>query len=284
MNGFINVIKPSGISSAKVVSAVKKRFHKPCGHMGTLDPMASGVLPVAIGKTCRLFDYLLDKKKTYVATFKFGVLTDTLDTTGTVTKTTGNIPSKEKILNKLDNFVGEIDQVPPKYSAKCVNGTKGYNLARHGVDFSLAPKKVTVISFKMAEQVSDTEYKFIVECKGGTYIRSLARDLGYATDSLAVMSALERTEAVVFNYENAVSLDDVEKCEDLSDKIIPSDIVISFDKLVLNDYQTKRLINGIKEDMGFSDGFYRVYGGSEFIGVGEVKDKILKIRAYVKED
>ena len=123
MTGFINVIKPKGISSARVVTAVKKKFHVPCGHMGTLDPMASGVLPVGVYKTSRLFDYLLTKQKTYVTKVKFGVLTDTLDVTGKIVKETSVVPTKSKIQSVLKNFVGEIDQVPPAYSAKCINAT-----------------------------------------------------------------------------------------------------------------------------------------------------------------
>ena len=120
MKGFINLIKPSGMSSAYAVTAVKKKFNLPCGHMGTLDPMAEGVLPVGIGQASRLFQYLLDKEKTYVARFRFGFTTDTLDVTGTITKDGGTIPTKEQIQNVLGKFVGEIDQIPPKYSAKCL--------------------------------------------------------------------------------------------------------------------------------------------------------------------
>ena len=142
MNGFINLIKPSGMSSAYAVGKAKKKFNMPCGHMGTLDPMAEGVLPVGIGKASRLFQYLLDKEKTYVARFLFGVDTDTLDVTGERTRVTGVIPDTNTIKSVLNNFVGEIDQVPPRYSAKCVDGKRGYQLARQGVEFELPPKIV----------------------------------------------------------------------------------------------------------------------------------------------
>ena len=141
MKGFINLYKPAGISSAAAVSAVKKKFHTPCGHMGTLDPMAEGVLPVGIYKTSRLFQYLLDKDKSYVARFRFGFTTDTLDVTGSVTETTGIVPSEEEIKAVLPAFIGEIEQIPPKYSAKCIDGKRGYQLARKGVEFELQPKK-----------------------------------------------------------------------------------------------------------------------------------------------
>ena len=120
MKGFINLIKPNGMSSAYAVGGVKKKLNCPCGHMGTLDPMAKGVLPVGIGKASRLFQYLLDKEKTYVARFIFGQITDTLDVTGRVAETTSVIPTKEQIDGVLKNFIGDIDQIPPKYSAKCI--------------------------------------------------------------------------------------------------------------------------------------------------------------------
>jgi tRNA pseudouridine55 synthase len=209
MNGFVNIIKPQGMSSALAVSLVKKKIYKQfgkqsIGHMGTLDPMASGVLPMGINQANRLFDYLLDKEKTYVAEFTFGYITDTLDSTGTTEKTTDFIPSIDDIKQKCNDFVGEIDQIPPKYSAKSIGGKRGYELARSGVDFELAPKKVTVISFDLVEQINDVTYKFVIKCKGGTYIRSLCRDLALSLGSLAVMSKLDRVGAGVFSYENAI--------------------------------------------------------------------------------
>lgn len=285
MNGFINIIKPKGLSSAKAVAIVKRKLHTPCGHMGTLDPMASGVLPIGVGQTSRLFDYLLDKKKTYVATFKFGVLTDTLDTTGAVTDRCVKIPSEEEIELNLPKFIGDISQIPPKYSAKCVGGAKSYTLARRGVEYDLPPKTVTVLSFRLIKRVTSDEFEFEIVCKGGTYIRSLARDLGYAVGSLAVMSALDRTESGVFDYKNGVTLKEFEDSEVPESYLIKSDLaVLSYPALVLSDYQATRLINGIKEKYGFESGLYRVYKGEEFWGVGEVSDGILKIKAYVREN
>lgn len=173
MKGFINLIKPQGMSSAYAVGAVKKKFNIPCGHMGTLDPMASGVLPVGLGKASRLFQYLLDKEKVYVARFKFGYSTDTLDVTGKTELDGGNIPTLDEINAVLPNFIGEIDQIPPKYSAKCIDGKRGYELARKGVEFELAPKKVCILDAKCLGQTAEDEFSFEFRCKGGTYIRYL---------------------------------------------------------------------------------------------------------------
>ena len=117
MKGFINLIKPEGMSSAYAVGAVKKKFHSPCGHMGTLDPLASGVLPIAVGKATRMFDYFLDKYKSYVAEFEFGYETDTLDVEGVKTKESNKIPSLDELQDVLHGFVGKYSQIPPKYSA-----------------------------------------------------------------------------------------------------------------------------------------------------------------------
>ncbi len=282
MKGFINVIKPEGMSSAYAVGAVKKKFNCPCGHMGTLDPMASGVLPVGLGKTSRLFDYLLDKSKTYIAVFRFGLTTDTLDITGAVTDTCETIPNEDTVKNNLNKFVGEIDQIPPKYSAKCVDGKRGYELARKGVDFTLKPKKVTVTEFRLLEKLNDTDYKFIIKCKGGTYIRSLARDLGESCNSLAVMTKLERAESGIFNMQNGVTVEDLKNSSNPEKYIIPSDEAVAFEKVVLTNEQATKILNGVFDKYPLKDGFYRVYNQTEFWGVGVVENGILKIKAYVR--
>ena len=282
MKGFINIYKPAGISSAAVVSAVKKKFHVPCGHMGTLDPMAEGILPVGLYKTTRLFPYLLNKDKRYVARFKFGVTTDTLDVTGEVTERTGVVPDERTIISVLPRFIGEIEQIPPKYSAKCVDGKRGYQLARQGVSFELAPKIVTVNDIKLTRKTADDEYEFVIACKGGTYIRSLARDIGVASGTVAVMSALARVKSGAFDESNSVTLDDFRNSDTPEAFIIPPDSVVDFEKLTLTQAQATKILNGVFENYGFKDGIYRVYNEREFWGIGETKEGILKIKAYVR--
>lgn len=282
MKGFINIIKPEKMSSAYAVSIVKKRLKLPCGHMGTLDPMASGVLPIGIHKSSRLFDYLLDKTKTYIAEFEFGYITDTLDVTGSVIERTKILPTKEQITSVLDTFVGEIDQIPPKYSAKCIDGKRGYQLARQGVDFTLQPKKVNVLSLKMLEQTGENKYLFEIKCKGGTYIRSLARDIGYAVNSLAVMTKLLRSKSGFFTLENGVTIEQFMQTEDIESLLIPADSVIDFPIIKLTDKQAFKVGNGVYEDLGYKDGLYRVYHKGEFWGVGKSEQGLLRIKAYVK--
>ena len=282
MTGFINIIKPSGMSSAYAVGAVKKKFNQPCGHMGTLDPMAQGVLPVGIGKASRLFQYLLDKEKTYIARFIFGYTTDTLDITGQITERTNKVPTLEQIKGVLDGFVGEIMQVPPNYSAKCINGKRSYELARQGKEFELEAKKVCILGIECLSQISQNEFEFKIDCKGGTYIRSLARDIAKSVGSLGVMSKLTRTRCGIFTMENGISVEDFKNSENIEKYIIAPDKAVSFEKLNLTSGQAQKILDGVYENYGFADGVYRVYNQDAFIGVGKVENGILRINSYVR--
>lgn len=270
------------MSSAYAVGAVKHKLKMPCGHMGTLDPMAEGVLPVGIGHASRLFQYLLDKEKTYVARFQFGFSTDTLDVTGEILEKTSVIPTAEQITSVLPDFVGEIDQIPPKYSAKCVDGKRGYALARAGVDFELKPKKVTVLSAKLNGQMAENEFEFEFVCKGGTYIRSLARDIAAKCGSLGVMSALNRTAAGVFTLANGVSVEEFKSCLDIEKYLIKPEEVVNFPVIKLSARQAQKILDGVYEDYGFSDGVYKVYNQTEFWGIGTAKGGKLRINTYVR--
>ena len=152
--GFINVDKRTAVVSSSVVNKIKWLSGVPCGHMGTLDPLASGVLPVGVGNATRLFDYFLEKQKTYVAEFTFGETSDTLDSTGEIVKG-GEVPTEKEILAVLTRFIGELDQIPPKYSAKNVNGRRGYDLARAGVEFELPPKRIVVHGIELLGKSSE---------------------------------------------------------------------------------------------------------------------------------
>lgn len=282
MKGFINLIKPEGMSSAYAVNRVKKKLNLTCGHMGTLDPLASGVLPVGIEKTSRMFDYLLDKTKTYVAEFEFGYSTDTLDKTGVVTQTTSVYPTIEQLKNALPQFVGTIDQVPPKYSAKCIDGKRGYQLARQGIEFELKPKKVEILSLSLDGQTGENKYKFTIECKGGTYIRSLARDIANSVGSLGVMTALSRTKSGIFTLDNGVAVDEFVDSDNPTKYLIAPDSAVDFPKAVLSNVQATKILNGVFENLGYDDGLYRVYNENEFWGIGLSQNGVLKIKAYVR--
>ncbi|MCH5147891.1 MAG: tRNA pseudouridine(55) synthase TruB [Clostridiales bacterium] len=278
MTGFININKAAGVSSAREVNIIKRLTGTPCGHMGTLDPMASGVLPVAIGNAARLFDYFLNKHKTYIAVFRFGIDSDTLDTTGNILKEGGYIPSEEEIKSQLSRFEGEILQIPPKYSAKNVCGKRGYELARAGVEFELPPKKVNIYSIKLLKRVNCDEFEFEIKCGGGTYIRSIARDLGAALNTCAVMSALIREESGIFNLKDAVSTE-ILTAENIKDYIIPTQDVLPYREIYPEESDAKRLFNGLSVKCGLPDGIYKIYTAErEFYGLAEVNKCSLRIK------
>ena len=282
MNGFINFYKPSGMSSAYALNKIKKRFKgEKIGHMGTLDPMASGVLPVAIGKATRLFDFLLDKTKLYRAEFTFGYETDTLDADGEIVKSGGKIPTFSEVLKASQELVGVIDQIPPIFSAKNVNGKRSYELARQGKEVNLPPKKVEILSIIPKQTGKRETFIFDIECKGGTYIRSIARDIASKLDTFATMTSLIRLKSGYFDIENAYLVDDIINMDDVSSILIRPDALLSYENLILDDKKSDDLINGRPCLVDKVDGYYKVYDKRCFLGVGIISN--LKIKAYLKD-
>ncbi len=280
--GFFNVDKPSGLLSSTVVNKLKWLTGTPCGHMGTLDPLASGVLPVGVGNATRLFDYFLNKEKEYIAEFTFGVASDTLDCTGERTYG-GRIPEGEEIAAALPALTGEVLQIPPKYSAKNVNGRRGYDLARAGVEFTLPPKKVYIESMELLGKSEDKEntYRIKIRCGGGTYIRSIARDLAEKLGTNAVMSSLLRTQSGCFLLPEAlpyVLLESDPSIEALEELLIPTERVLPFEELLLTDAQAGRLYNGQRVAVDYEDGLYKIYREGDFYGLAEVNAGLAKAK------
>ena len=279
--GFFNVDKPSGIISSTVVNKCKWLTATPCGHMGTLDPLASGVLPVGVGNATRLFDYFLEKEKEYIAEFTFGASSDTLDSTGELTFG-GSIPSEKEILSALPKLVGEIDQIPPRYSAKNVNGRRGYELARAGVDFVLPAKRVKIFSVELlGKGDSENSYRFKINCGGGTYIRSIARDLAFALETNAVMSALHRTKSGVFEIKNAIPFSLLQQdlpVEELEKYLIPTESVLPFPALSLTAKNSERIFSGMAVETDEKDGLYKLYKDERFYGIAEVQNGMAKAK------
>ncbi len=277
MTGLININKAEGVSSAREVALIKRLTGMPCGHMGTLDPMAGGVLPVAVGNATRLFDYLLTKTKTYVATFRFGEDYDTLDTTGNLIKSGFRIPAPSEIEAVIPSLTGEIMQIPPRYSAKNINGRRGYQLARAGVDFELPPKKVNVNSIKLLGFLGNA-FSFEIVCGGGTYIRSIARDMASALSTCAAMSALVRTASGPFLIENSVRSEELTR-DNIAKFLIPGDSVISYESIHLSEGEAKKLFNGVPVSCGNADGYYKIYApDGSFYGIAAADGGALKVR------
>lgn len=279
--GFFNVDKPSGITSGAVVNKCKWLTGVPCGHMGTLDPLASGVLPVGIGNAARLFDYFLQKEKIYVAAFTFGVTSDTLDSTGELVFG-GTVPTEEEIRLALPAQMGVIMQMPPKYSAKNVNGKRGYELARAGVEFTLTPKQVRVEDIKLLGKAeAENTYLFRIQCGGGTYIRSIARDLAAALGTNAIMSSLRREQSGVFTLENSVPFSLLEEdlpISELQKYVIPTDSVLPYPTLTLTVRQADRFYHGVLTSVDAADGLYKIYNEDGFYGIAKVEEGKVKIK------
>lgn len=278
MTGFIVVDKAAGVSSAREVNIVKRLTNTPCGHMGTLDPMASGVLPVAIGNAARLFDYFLNKRKTYVATFIFGVDSDTLDSTGTITVTGGYVPVEDEIKGAILKLCGEVMQIPPRYSAKNIAGKRGYQLARAGIEFELQPKMVNIYSIKLLNQISENSYSFEIECGGGTYIRSIARDLGKSLGTCAVMGGLVRIKSGVFTIDSAIKTDNL-TAENIGKFLIKTQDVLPYEPIKPSEAEAKKLFNGLAIKCNLTDGIYKIFKpDGSFYGLAEANQNILKVR------
>ena len=210
VDGIIILNKPTGMNS---MSAVKKVQHllnaDKAGHLGTLDPLGTGVLPIALGKATKLFEEHLYDRKIYRAIFKFGILTDTLDSEGKILKQDDvdiKLEEIEKIINKL---IGKQNQMPPKYSAKKIKGKKAYELARADVEFELKPKLVEIFRFEVVEKLKKNTFLFEIECSSGTYIRSCCRDLAEKLNTCATMVAIIRIQSGKYKIEDSIVLDEV---------------------------------------------------------------------------
>lgn len=280
MKGFINLNKPIGMSSAKAVAIVKQKLNlknEKVGHTGTLDPLASGVLPIAIGRATRLFGFMLTKHKTYIAEFTFGYQTNTLDSEGEVEFRSDYIPSKQEIEKVTCKFIGKISQIPPQFSAKSVNGIRAYEKARKGEEIDLKPSIVEIIEFRVLGQ-SENSFKFLITCGSGTYIRSLCRDLARELNTFATMTSLERVQSGVFDIETAVDLDNLSE-----DKILDCDIVLqTLERIDLDSVQEKTLLDGKKLILDKISGQYKAYCG-ELIGILSIdKNGLVKMDTWLK--
>ena len=243
-DGIILINKPQGITSFSAVSKVKRRLGVKCGHSGTLDPLATGLLPVMCGKATKLCQYLTEGNKAYRATLKFGIETDTHDITGSITKTDNKKVTIEQINNVLPQFIGIIKQIPPAYSAIKVGGTALYKLARNGINVEVPERQVTIYSINVID-FSGEELIMDVECSKGTYIRSLCRDIACAIGTVGTMSALNRTKTGGWNIENSVFPD----CDDLEKHIIPIEKALDYmPKFNPGSFFARLLQNGCEID------------------------------------
>lgn len=253
MNGYLLVNKPKGLTSHDVVYRIRKLANtKKVGHTGTLDPMATGLMVVCIGSATKAADYLTNGNKAYIATMELGMVSDTLDSTGTLTKLPKKEFSKEEIEKALFSFLGESLQTPPMYSAKKINGKKLYELAREGKETERKPVPITIHSLEILSNEDNKKITFYIECSKGTYIRSLIDDFGKRLNYGAIMTELHRVQSGKFDVKNnrCYTLEELEQCNDLSSLLYPIDTAfLSYPKLNVNPHMERLIKNGILVDL-----------------------------------
>jgi len=287
MNGIINVLKPPGMTSSDVVGFLRKLLKiKKVGHTGTLDPGAAGVLPICIGKATRLFDYIVEKNKTYIAEITFGITTDTQDAYGNIINEQEAKVSWHDLERTVQQFIGIIEQQPPMYSAIKVKGEKLYNLARKGKTVHVPSRRINIQSIQILEQMADNRYLLKIECGKGTYIRTLCHDIGQVLGCGAYMSFLLRSTNGPFRIEDSFTLDEIENMA-ISGRIdaalLPLDFPIQdlpyvhvFEAYELKVANGNAIPTNWIEDHSehLEDGqIVRLYCGDQFYGIGKVKQK-----------
>ena len=262
-NGILVIDKPSDWTSHDVVAKLRGILHvKRIGHAGTLDPVATGVLPVFVGRATRAVEFAAEREKEYVAGLRLGISTDTQDITGSVLETRPASVSRADVEQVLDRFRGDILQVPPMYSAVKKNGKKLYELARRGEEVEREPRPITIYALELVEQVTETDYILRVLCSKGTYVRTLCHDIGQALGCGGTLYSLRRTRAAGFDLSQAVTLEQVAGAEEPAALLLP--VASYFDcypPLPLSDPESERRVkNGNPLDLDGENGIYRVYG------------------------
>ena len=293
MDGFLVLNKPLSKTSSDCVVFVRKRLPRgtAIGHGGTLDPMASGVLPVCVGVATRLFDYIIDKQKTYVAELQLGVITDTQDATGAVVERRSVNVTDADVRAALPRFIGDIWQTPPMYSAIKRGGKRLYELARRGESVEVAPRACRVDDVRLTASLGDGRYRLEVDCGKGVYIRTLCHDIGAYLGCGGHMATLERTRAGVFTLENALTLEEVDAlgAEGLEARLLPMDAAISHLPAVRVEARHRAAVrNGMPLRPEWLDApapqapALRVYVGEEFAGIGAPReDGSVRFRAML---
>ncbi len=277
MDGIINVNKPLGITSHDVVYRLRRILGiKKIGHTGTLDPDASGVLPMCIGKGTKLAEYLTAKDKQYLAGMKLGAFTDTQDASGEIIESFEVSVTEEEIRDAVKNFIGDIMQIPPMYSAIKIDGKKLYELAREGKTVEREPRQVTVSNIEIKNiDVSNAQVEMLVDCSKGTYIRTLCNDIGAALGCGGYMTALCRTKSGRFDIKDSFTLDEIEemvKEKDFSFMVSVGEALPEYEKIVLADRNAQRVRNGIKISVEglIMDEIYRVFDEQgEFLALAQ---------------
>ncbi|WP_302633039.1 tRNA pseudouridine(55) synthase TruB [uncultured Clostridium sp.] len=285
MNGVINIFKPKGMTSFDVVREVKKVCCTgKVGHTGTLDPEATGVLPVCIGRATKIIDYIMDSRKVYEVEFKLGIKTTTYDDEGEIleTRETKHLTDDE-ILQAIKGFLGEYSQVPPMYSALKQNGVRLYTLARQGIEVKREGRNITIYNIENIK-IDNPFVSMKVTCSKGTYVRSLCYDIGEKLGVYATMTELNRAETSVFKQEDSINIKNLTS-ENYSEHLISIEEALNhYDRININHKYAKLLVNGVRvgdtrytNDKVENEKLYRVYDGEKFLGLGSKNNEGFKI-------
>ncbi len=277
MNGIVIIDKPADWTSQDVVSKLRGVLRtKRIGHGGTLDPMATGVLPVFVGRATRGVEFFEQAEKTYEAVLRLGITTDTEDMTGTVLEERPVEVSKEQLEKALEQFRGEIQQIPPMYSALKVNGQKLCDLARKGKEVERKPRNITIFSLECLE-FDGVCARLVVCCSKGTYIRTLCKDIGAALGCGGCMESLRRTAAGAYTIAEAIPLQTLVQSEDPEKYLKPVDSMFAaYPAVTLTDKQELRCRNGNAFSVAMEEGTYRAYGqNGEFLMLAKVEAGVM---------
>lgn len=281
VSGVIVIDKHPGVTSHRIVQILRKLYDSPrVGHTGTLDPLATGVLPVLIGRAVKASEFLLSSDKDYEAVLRLGISTDTQDITGQILSTNENIPNEAAVQKTIAGFLGDIQQLPPMYSAIKVGGKKLLDAAREGVIIERESRPVYIETLT-AEKISDREYKLFVQCSKGTYIRTLCADIGDKLGCGGAMAALRRTRSGLFDLTHSHTIEELEKAsiEERISMVHPCESLFSDCPMIhLNDFEAKLIRGGtelyqkkLKTDFSLGTRI-RLYQKELFFALGEVRD------------
>ncbi len=295
MKGFFNINKPRGMNSTKVVAIIKRLTHEKVGHLGTLDPDAHGVLPIAVGKATRLFDFFLNKDKVYEARGRFGVLTDTLDESGRVVLMNDVRPTRAQLEAVLPLFCGKQMQMPPAFSAKQVDGERAYDKARRGEEVTLTPREICVYSLELLSFEGD-EFAVRINCSAGTYVRALIRDIAEKLGAIATTIDIFRTRSGAFDIASSISIDDLNNLCPLRGELskhgeggggislISIEDALSWqEKVRLTEPQVKNLLCGRGQSIPYKDAknvLFLTPEGDTY-GLGDIENEQIRITAFL---
>ena len=283
MDGIILINKQKNYTSHDVVNKVKKITKSKVGHTGTLDPNATGVLPLLLGNATKISKYLINHDKEYEVLLQLGTKTDTADAEGKIIEEKDvNIDSlsEENVKKVLSTFLGKQKQIPPMYSAIKVNGKKLYEYARQGQEVEIKPREIEIYEIKLLKiNKKEKQIEFKVTCSKGTYIRSLCEDIADRLGTVGFMKELNRTKVGEFNIKDCVTVEEFEEKynkNDFSDIITIEEIFKENPKIELDNLNIKQYLNGVKIKVPVQDAVYRTYLNNKFIGLGIVKESYLK--------